>query len=135
MVRSKVMALSNQYSGFETSASPSSNSTSTLRKTASVNSSKNFSEIQRWDQKLWTFRTGTQVSKPPPHRVAIPHLLQGKQRLETLLKICARSNRRIKSYGHSELVLRSVATTPPPHRVAIPHLLQGKQRSKTFLKI
>jgi hypothetical protein len=42
----------------ETSALPSSDSTSTTRKTASGNSCKNLREIQRSDQKLWPLRTG-----------------------------------------------------------------------------
>jgi hypothetical protein len=43
----------------ETSSSPSCNSTSTPRKTASGNSCKSLREIQQSDQKLWPFRTGT----------------------------------------------------------------------------
>jgi len=82
----------------DTSASPSSDSISTPRKTPSGNSSKNLSLIQRSIQKLWPFRTGTLVSRRPPQRVAIPHLLQGKQRPETLLKIWARSNGQIKKF-------------------------------------
>ena len=39
------------------------------------------------------------ASRPPPHRVAVPHLLQGKQGLKTLIKFWGRSNCRIKSYG------------------------------------
>jgi hypothetical protein len=65
----------------------------------------------------------------------IPHLLQGKQHPETLLKIWARSNGRIKNSGPSESVLWSGATRPPPHRVAISHLLYEKQHPKTLLKI
>jgi hypothetical protein len=46
----------------DTSASPSSDSTCTPRKTASRNSCKNLIEIQRSDQMLWPFQTGTVVS-------------------------------------------------------------------------
>jgi hypothetical protein len=46
-----------------TSASPSSDSTSTLRKTGVWNSCKNLRAIQRSDQKLRPFRTGTVVSR------------------------------------------------------------------------
>jgi len=70
----------------ETSSSPSGDSTSTLTKTASGNSSKILRVIQRSDQKSLPFRTATHCSRatrPPPHRGAIQHLLQGKQRLET----------------------------------------------------
>jgi len=49
-------------SSAETSASPSSDCTSTTRKTASGNTCKKLSAIQRSDQKLWRFRTGTLVS-------------------------------------------------------------------------
>jgi hypothetical protein len=73
----------------ETSASPSCDSTSTPRKTASGNSCKNLREIQRSDQKyapsepdLWLG-----ARRAPSHRVAIPHLLQEKQRPETPVKI------------------------------------------------
>jgi hypothetical protein len=48
--------------GDDTSASPSSDSTSTPRKTASGNSCKILREIQRTDQKLWPFRTRSPVS-------------------------------------------------------------------------
>jgi hypothetical protein len=47
--------------GDDTSASPSSDSTSTPKKTASGNSCKILSEIQRSDQKLWQFQRGTMV--------------------------------------------------------------------------
>jgi hypothetical protein len=46
----------------DTSASPSSDSTSTHRKTASGNSCKTLRDIQRSDPKLWPFRTRTPVS-------------------------------------------------------------------------
>jgi hypothetical protein len=48
----------------EISASPSSDSTSTARTTASGNSCINLRAIQRSDQKLRPFRTGTLVSSP-----------------------------------------------------------------------
>jgi len=47
--------------GDNTSASPSSDTTSTPRKTASGNSCKILGEIQRSDEKLWPFQTGTLV--------------------------------------------------------------------------
>jgi hypothetical protein len=84
------MALLNGFlvAGDDTSASPSSDSTSTPRKTASGNSCKILREIQRSDQKLWLFErvlwSGATI--PPPHRVAIPHLLLGKWRPETPVK-------------------------------------------------
>jgi hypothetical protein len=46
----------------EPSSSPSGDSTSTPRKTTSGNSSRILRVIQRSDQKLWRFRTGTLVS-------------------------------------------------------------------------
>jgi len=53
------MAISNRYSrpAHQTSASPTSDSTSTRKKKASGNSCKNFRAIQRSDQKLWPFQT------------------------------------------------------------------------------
>jgi hypothetical protein len=45
----------------ETSGSPSCDSTSSTRKTASGNSCKNLRAIQRSDQKLLNFRIGTLV--------------------------------------------------------------------------
>jgi len=59
------MALSNGYSGLGRRFlhSSSSDSTSTPRKTASGNSCKFLREIQRSDQKLWPFRTGTLVAR------------------------------------------------------------------------
>jgi len=58
------MALSNRspVSSDEISSSPSSDSTSTPRKTESGNSCKCLREIQRTDQKLWPLRTCTLVS-------------------------------------------------------------------------
>jgi len=48
--------------GDDTSASPSSDSPSTPRKTASGNSCKILRKIQRSDQKLWPFPMGTLVA-------------------------------------------------------------------------
>jgi hypothetical protein len=45
----------------ETSASPTSDSTSTPRKPASGNSCKNLMAIKQSNQKLWPFRTGSLV--------------------------------------------------------------------------
>jgi hypothetical protein len=73
----------------ETSASLSSDSTSTLRKTGYGNSCKNLRAIQRSDQKLCPFKLvrWSRAQRPPPHRVSIPHLLQGKLRPETPVNI------------------------------------------------
>jgi hypothetical protein len=64
-VGSKVMALQTGILVWcdEPFASPSSDSTSTPRKTASGNSYKNLRAIQLSDQKFWPFRTGTLVSR------------------------------------------------------------------------
>jgi hypothetical protein len=45
--------------------------------------------IQRSYKKLWAFQTSTVISSdaPPPIRVAIPHLLQGKRHPEPPVKI------------------------------------------------
>jgi hypothetical protein len=57
MVGSKVMAILTRYSSLtdETSSLPSSDSIVILRKSASENSCKNLSTIQRLDQRLWLF--------------------------------------------------------------------------------
>jgi hypothetical protein len=122
----------NLVSRAETSAPPSSDSTSIAWKTVSGNSCKNLRAIQRSDQKLRPFGTGNLVSRveTSAHRVAIPHLLHGKRRPETPVKIRGRSRGRIKSYGPYESVRWSRAQRPPPHRAAIPLLLQGKRSSK-----
>jgi hypothetical protein len=73
------------------------------------------------------------VQRPSPHRVAIPHLLQGKRCSETAVKILGRSNGRIKSPFES--LLRSLATRPPPHSITISHLLQANQLAETPIKI
>jgi hypothetical protein len=61
--------------------------------------------------------------RPTPHRVAIPHLLQGKQRPNSskILKVIQWSNQK---FGPFEPVRWSGPRRPPPHRVAIPHLLR-----------
>jgi hypothetical protein len=73
----------------ETSDLPSSDSASSPRKTASGNSCKNLRAIQRSDQKLWPFEPVllSRATRPPPHRVAIAHLLQEKQYPEAPVKI------------------------------------------------
>ena len=88
---SKAMALSNGYNGLErrTASSPSSDSTSTTRKTASGNYCKSLREIQRRIKSSGPFERlqWSRATRPPPHRVAIQHLLQGKQRPETTVKV------------------------------------------------
>jgi hypothetical protein len=73
----------------ETSSSPSRDSTSTPRKTASGNSCKKLREAKgriksygSSEPVLWS-----RATRPPPHRVAIQHLLQRKQRPETTVKV------------------------------------------------
>jgi len=121
----------------DTSASSSSDSTSTTRKTASRNSCKiwgrsngRIKSYGPFEPVLWS-----RATIPPHHRVAIPHLLLGKQRPETPVKFWGRSNNRIKSFGPLEPVLWSRATIPPHHRVAIPHLLLEKHCPETPVKI
>jgi hypothetical protein len=85
------MAILKRYSSLEdqTSSSPSSDSKATIRKTASRNSCRHFSAIQRSFQKLWLFWLVSQVlpTRPPRHRVAIPQQPQWKQPPQTLVKI------------------------------------------------
>jgi len=93
--------------GDKTSLSPSSHSKATASKTTFGNPGKNLSAMQRSDQQLWHIWADTQVraTRHPRHRVAIPSLPQGKQPMETLVNVWARSNGRIKSYGAFEPIL------------------------------
>jgi hypothetical protein len=117
----------------ETSASPSSDSTSTTRKTASGNSRA----IQRSDQNLRPFRTRTLVrsAETSSSPTSDSKSTSRKQRLETPIKLGGRSNGRIKSYCPFEPVCRSRAKRPPHHPVVIPHIILGKRRPETPLKI
>jgi len=91
----------------------SSNFNVTPRKTASGNSCRKLSTIQRLDQELRTYWASTldwSVVWPDQtlgRWVAISFRHQGKQSLETRVKIWARSNSWIKSYGPRDLVLWS----------------------------
>jgi hypothetical protein len=67
----------------ETSSSPSSDSTSTPSKTPSGNSCKSLREIHRTDQVIAISNRYNGLER----RVAIQHLLQGKQRPETPVKV------------------------------------------------
>ena len=73
----------------ETSSSASGDSSSTPRKTASGNYCKCLREIQRRIKSYGPFERlqWSRATRPPPHRVAIQHLLQGKQRPETTVKV------------------------------------------------
>ena len=73
----------------ETSASPSSDTTSTLRKPASGNSCKNFMAINGRIKSYGPFKPVLWygATRPPLHRVAIPHLLHRNLRPETVVKI------------------------------------------------
>jgi hypothetical protein len=93
----------------QTSSSPNRHFVYTPRKTVSGNLCKNLSTIQQSDQKLWPFSADTLVrsNRHPRHRVGILYIPQGKQSLETPIKIWARSNSRIKSYGPCEPILNA----------------------------
>jgi len=143
----------------DSSASRSSDSTSTPRKTASGNSCKILREIQWSDQKLWPFRTGTLVAgddssaSPSSDSTSTPRKTTSGNSCKILREI-QRSDQKlwpfrtrtlvagedtssspsIKSYSPFERVLWSRATIPPLHRVAIPHLLLEKRRPETAVK-
>ena len=104
--------------------------------------------IQQSDHKLWTFSASIlDESVVGPERTSLAWsrksmLLQGKQPMETPLKICARSNGRIKSYGPIEPVLlsRRWYDLNGPERTQSTWsrdsmLLQGKQSTETPLNI
>jgi len=105
-----------------TLSSTSRDSIGTTRKTASGNYCQTVSAIQQSDQKLWPFqllfRSG--ATWHPLQRVGIPYVIQGKQPPETVVKLGARSNGRIKSYGSFQLLFRSGATWQHLQRVGIP---------------
>jgi hypothetical protein len=148
-----------------TSASPSSDSTSTPRKTAFRNSSKILRVIQLSDQKLWPFRIGSQVrsdetsAAPSSDLTSTPRKTASGNSCKNLREI-HRSDQKLYPYRTStlvwsddtsaapssgststprktadELVLWSAASTPPPHQVAIPKVLLGKHHPKTPVKI
>jgi hypothetical protein len=74
------------------------------------------------------------ATRPPPHRVSIPHPLYEKGPPETQEKFWSRSNGGIKIYGHFEPLLLRVVTRSLPHRVSIPHPLYGKGHPETPVK-
>jgi len=53
------------------------------------------------------------ATRPPPHRVSIPHPLYGKEHPETPVKFRSRSKGRIKSYCIYEPLLKPDATRSP----------------------
>jgi hypothetical protein len=121
----------------ETSSSPSGDSTSTTRKTASGNSCKSLREIQRSDQKLWPFRTGTLVSNddtsssPSGDSSSTPRKPASRNSCKNLREI-QRSDQKLWPF-QTGLLFR--ATRSPRHRVAIQHLLQGKQSPETPVNV
>jgi len=139
MVLSKVMALSNRYSGLDRRdlRLPSSDSTSTTRKTASANSCKNLRAIQWSDQKLWPFRTGTVVSSdetsasPSSDSTCTARKTASGNSCKNL-RAMQRSHQKLWPFRTGTLV-STVETSA--YRVAIPHLLQGKRLPKTPVKI
>ena len=121
----------------DTSDSPSSDSTSSTRKTASGNSCKNLRAIQRSDQKLWPFGTGTLVSSedasasPSSDSTSTARKTASGNSSKHLSAI-QRSDQKLWPF---EPVPWSRATRPQPHQVAIQHLLKGKQRPETPEKV
>jgi hypothetical protein len=133
------MALWNRYSGLERQdlRSSSSDSTSTIRKTASGNSCKKLGAIQRSDQKLWPFQTGTLVSSDDTS--ASPSSDSTYTARKTAsgnscknLRAMQRSHQKLWPFRTGTLV-STVETSA--YRVAIPHLLQGKRLPETPVKI
>jgi hypothetical protein len=105
----------------KTSSSTSKDSIGTTRKTASENYYKTLSVIQRSDQKLWPFSTlilaWREKTSSSTSRDSIG--TTRKRPLKTIVKIWARSNDRIKSYGLFQLLFRSSAPRHPLQRVGI----------------
>jgi hypothetical protein len=130
-VGSKVMALSNRYSSLERRALrlPSSDSTCTPRKTASINSCKNLRAIQRSDQKLLPFRTGTLVSSDETSdssssdSTSITRKTAFRNSCKKLWAI-QRSDQKLWPFLTGTLVWSDERSAS---RVAIPHVLQEKR--------
>jgi len=121
----------------ETSASPRSDSTCTPSNTASGNSCKNLRAIQRSDQKLWPFRTGTLVSSdetstsPGSDSTSTPRKTASGNSCKNLRAI-QRSDQMLWPFITGTLVSSDETSAS---RVAIPHLLQEKQLPETPVKI
>jgi len=90
-VGSKVMAFRPVHPAWldQTSSSSIIDSSSTLWKSASRNSSKSLIPIQRSDRKLWLFEPSMKPgsTRPHHHRVSIPHPQHGKVHPETPVKV------------------------------------------------
>jgi len=106
-------------------------------KTASGNYCKTLSGIQRSDQKLWPFSAVIPVWSDKTSYSLSRHSIRNtrKRPPETTVKLWARSNGRIKSYGPFQLLFRSRATRPPIHRVGIPWVIQWKRPPETTVKL
>jgi hypothetical protein len=133
------MALSNMYTALERRdlRLPSSDSTSTPRKTASGNSCKNLRVIPRSDQKLWPFRTATPVSSEETSSSLGSDFTFTTRKTGSgnSCKNFRATQRLDQKLWPFEPLLWSGAKTQWPHRIGNPHLLQGKWRPETLVKI
>jgi len=122
--------------GDDTSASPISDSTSTPRKTASGNSCKILSEIQRSDQKLWQFQMGTMVvgddtsASPSSDSPSNPWKTASENSCKILTEI-QRTDQKLWPFRTGTLIAGNDTSTSPS---TIPHLLLGKRRPETPVK-
>jgi hypothetical protein len=121
----------------ETPASPSSDSTFTPRKTDSGTSCKNLTAIQRSDQKLWPFRTGTLVStvetsaSPSSDSTYTPRKTASGNSCKNLRAI-QRSDQKLLPFRTGTLVLSDETSASPS---SASNLLQGKRRQETAVNI
>ena len=106
----------------KTSSSTSRDYIGNIRKSVCENYCKILSAIKRSDQKLWPFSVVIPVwrdkSCSSTRRDSIGNTR--KMASKTTVKLWARSNGQIKSYGPLQLLFQYGATRPPPQRVGIP---------------
>jgi hypothetical protein len=121
----------------QTSSSSSINSSSTLWKRASGNSSKRLTAIQQSDQKLLLFHTVTQAwrdqtsSSPSIDSSSTPCKRASGNSSKSLTAI-QRSDQKL---WHFEPLLKPGATRPHLHRVSIPHPHSGKGHPETPVRV
>jgi len=120
-----------------TSSSSSIESSSTLWKRASGNSSKSLIAIQRSDRKLWLFRTVTQdrrnqtSSSASINSSSTPCKRASVNSSKSFIAIPL-SERKLRPF---RTAIKPVTTRPHHYRVSITHLLDGKGHPETPVKV
>jgi hypothetical protein len=119
--------------GDDISASPSSDSTYTPRKMVSGNSCKILRTIQRSNQKLWTFRTGTMVAGDDTSASASSDSTSTPRKTASgnsckILREIQRSDRKLWPFRTRTPVS---SDDPSASSSSFPHLLLGKRSPET----